>query len=158
MAEPWELAGRDEGQRLVRRLEDLTALVEDVAPGRLVAGHARVQHEVVFRPATAIGSNWIEPKVLMTARTARTPGTDLAGAMKWRARRNRRAASAVTFTWTTLTQANGRWILSVGFSKERALAADRTGAKISRTLALALSGSDRVRVAHKDLGPHVYDR
>ena len=47
MAEPWELARRDEGQRLVGRLEDLTAFVEDVAPCGLVAGDARVQHEVV---------------------------------------------------------------------------------------------------------------
>ena len=47
MTEPGELARRDERQRLVRRLEDLTAFVEHVAPGGLVAGDARVQHEVV---------------------------------------------------------------------------------------------------------------
>ena len=47
VTEPRELARRDERQRLVGRLEDLTALVEHVAPGGLVAGHARVQHEVV---------------------------------------------------------------------------------------------------------------
>ena len=45
--EPGELARRDERQRLVGRLEDLTAFVEHVAPGGLVAGDARVQHEVV---------------------------------------------------------------------------------------------------------------
>jgi hypothetical protein len=45
--EPGELAGRDERQRLVGRLEDLPAFVEHVAPGGLVAGHARVQDEVV---------------------------------------------------------------------------------------------------------------
>src|SRR5436190_23389060 len=47
MAEPGELARRDELQRLVGGLEDLTALVEQVAPGGLVAGDARVEHEVV---------------------------------------------------------------------------------------------------------------
>ena len=47
MTEPGELARRDERQRLVGRLEDLTAFVEHVAPGGLVAGDARVQHEVV---------------------------------------------------------------------------------------------------------------
>ena len=45
--EPGELARRDERQRLVGRLEDLPAFVEHVAPGGLVAGDARVQHEVV---------------------------------------------------------------------------------------------------------------
>ena len=47
MTEPGELARRNKRQRLVGRLEDLTALVEHVAPGGLVAGDARVQHEVV---------------------------------------------------------------------------------------------------------------
>ena len=47
MTEPGELARRDERQRLVGRLEDLPAFVEHVAPGGLVAGDARVQHEVV---------------------------------------------------------------------------------------------------------------
>ncbi len=47
MTEPGELARRDERQRLVGRLEDLTAFVEQVAPGGLVAGDARMQHEVV---------------------------------------------------------------------------------------------------------------
>jgi hypothetical protein len=47
MTEPGELARRDERQRLVGRLEDLTAFVQHVAPGGLVAGDARVQHEVV---------------------------------------------------------------------------------------------------------------
>src|SRR5207244_500573 len=47
VTEPGELARRDERQRLVGRLEDLTAFVEQVAPGGLVAGDARVQHEVV---------------------------------------------------------------------------------------------------------------
>ena len=46
--EPGELARRDERQRLVRRLEDVAALVELVAPGRLVAGDACVQHEIVI--------------------------------------------------------------------------------------------------------------
>lgn len=45
--EPRELARRNERQRLVGRLEDLTAFVEQVAPGGLVVGDARVQHEVV---------------------------------------------------------------------------------------------------------------
>src|ERR1700693_5425251 len=47
MTEPGELAPWDKRQRLVGRLEDLTAFVEHVAPGGLVAGDARVQHEVV---------------------------------------------------------------------------------------------------------------
>src|SRR5436190_16439121 len=47
MTEPGELARRDERQRLVGRLEDLTAFVQHVAPGGLVAGDARVQHEVM---------------------------------------------------------------------------------------------------------------
>ena len=34
-------------ESLVVRLEDLPAFVEEVAPGGVVAGHARVQHEVV---------------------------------------------------------------------------------------------------------------
>jgi hypothetical protein len=45
--EPGKLARRDERERLVGRLEDLAALVELIAPGRLVARDARVQHEVV---------------------------------------------------------------------------------------------------------------
>jgi hypothetical protein len=45
--EPGELARRDERQRLVGRLEDLTAFVEQVAPGGLVAGDTRMEHEVV---------------------------------------------------------------------------------------------------------------
>src|SRR4051794_33895141 len=47
MTEPGELAHRDERQRLVGRLEDLSAFVEHVAPGGLVVGDTRVQHEVV---------------------------------------------------------------------------------------------------------------
>ena len=47
MTEPGELARWDERQRLVGRLEDLAAFVQHVAPGGLVAGDARVQHEVV---------------------------------------------------------------------------------------------------------------
>ena len=46
-AEPRKLARRDEREPLVVRLEDLAALVEQVAPGGVVLGHARVQHEVV---------------------------------------------------------------------------------------------------------------
>jgi hypothetical protein len=45
--EPGDVARRDERQRLVGRLEDLTTLVERVAPGGLVAGDAGVQHEVM---------------------------------------------------------------------------------------------------------------
>lgn len=45
--EPGDLARRNERQRLVGRLEDLTAFVEQVAPGGLVVGDARVEHEVV---------------------------------------------------------------------------------------------------------------
>ena len=46
-AEPRKLAARDERESLVVRLEDLAALVEELAPGRVVLGHARVQHEVM---------------------------------------------------------------------------------------------------------------
>ena len=46
-AEPGELARRDEGEPLVVRLEDLAALVEQVAPAGVVVGDPRVQHEVV---------------------------------------------------------------------------------------------------------------
>ena len=38
---------QDEGEALVVRLEDLAPLVEQVAPGGVVVGHARVQDEVV---------------------------------------------------------------------------------------------------------------
>ena len=47
LPEPREFARRDERQRLVGRLEDLTAFIQRVAPGGLVGGDARVQHEVV---------------------------------------------------------------------------------------------------------------
>jgi hypothetical protein len=47
MTEPGELARRDKRQRRVGRLEDLTAFIEHVAPGGLLAGNARLQHEVV---------------------------------------------------------------------------------------------------------------
>ena len=46
-AEPRQLAHGDEREPLVERLEDLATLVELVAPGGVVVGHARVQHEVV---------------------------------------------------------------------------------------------------------------
>src|SRR6185437_1881246 len=53
-----------------------------------------------FRPATASGSNWIEPSRWKTSRTASgPPRSDRAGARKCRATRKRRAASAVIFTW-----------------------------------------------------------
>src|SRR5579862_2841892 len=47
MAEPGELARRDEGQRLVGRLEDLPACIQLVTPCGLIACDARVQHQVV---------------------------------------------------------------------------------------------------------------
>jgi len=50
MAKPRELARRDERQRLVRHLEDLATFVQLVAPDGVVAGDARVQHEVVVPP------------------------------------------------------------------------------------------------------------
>ena len=46
-AEPWVLVGQDEREALVVRLEDVAPLVELVRPRRVVAGDARVQHEVV---------------------------------------------------------------------------------------------------------------
>src|SRR3954464_4508808 len=56
-----------------------------------------------LRPATAIGSNWIDPNLPNTSSTpSRPPPTDLAGERKCRPKRKRRAASAVTFTETTL--------------------------------------------------------
>src|SRR5437879_5454957 len=45
--EPRELAHRDEGESLVVRLEDLAAFVERVAPGGVVVGDPRMQHEIV---------------------------------------------------------------------------------------------------------------
>ena len=48
--EPRVLRRRHERERLVRHLEDLTPLVEGVAPGRLVARNACVEHEVVIAP------------------------------------------------------------------------------------------------------------
>jgi len=47
VAKPGELRRRDERERLVAGLEDLAPLVELVAPGGLVAGYARVEHQVV---------------------------------------------------------------------------------------------------------------
>jgi hypothetical protein len=47
LTEPGKLARRDERQSVLDRLEDVTAFVELVAPRGLVAGDARVQHEVV---------------------------------------------------------------------------------------------------------------
>ena len=49
-AVPRKLVRRDERERLVRRLEDLSPLVEVVAPGGRVAVDARVQHQVVVAP------------------------------------------------------------------------------------------------------------
>src|ERR671919_1570500 len=46
-AEPGELARENEGESLVVRLEDLAPLVELVAPRGVVAGDARVEHEIV---------------------------------------------------------------------------------------------------------------
>src|SRR4029450_3257528 len=54
-------------------------------------------------PAPAIGSNWIEPSLRKTSRTASGPSlTDRAGARRCRATRNRRAASAETSMERTL--------------------------------------------------------
>ena len=55
-----------------------------------------------LRPATAMGSYWIEPKRRKNSRTASMPPTsDSEGASNWRATRKRRATSAVTSTpWT----------------------------------------------------------
>ena len=103
--EPGELARQDERQCLVGRFEDLTAFVELVTPGRLVAGDARVQHEVV---APAGDRDRIEldrpepPEDLEHPLEASRE--DRAGARKCRATRNRRAASAVTFTRKTLAR------------------------------------------------------
>src|SRR5436190_11283539 len=56
-----------------------------------------------FRPATAIGSNWIDPSFPMTSSTPSSlPARDRAGVRECRATRKRRAASAVTFTSRTL--------------------------------------------------------
>src|SRR6476646_8774108 len=53
-----------------------------------------------FRPATAVGSNWIDPSLRMTPSTASgPPASDRAGVRKCRATRKRRAASAETFTF-----------------------------------------------------------
>ena len=49
-AKPREVPGQHEGESLVVRLEDLAPLVEQVAPGGVVVGHARVQEEIVGAP------------------------------------------------------------------------------------------------------------
>ena len=49
-AEPRVLAREDEREPLVGGLEDLAALVEQLAPGRVVVGDAGVQDEVVAAP------------------------------------------------------------------------------------------------------------
>src|SRR5262249_10892724 len=46
-AKPRELSCRNERQAFVVRLEDLAPLVKLVAPRRVVAGDARVEHEIV---------------------------------------------------------------------------------------------------------------
>jgi hypothetical protein len=46
-AEPGEVVRQDERQAFVDRLENLTLLVERIARRGVVAGDARVQHEVV---------------------------------------------------------------------------------------------------------------
>src|SRR5215213_10203993 len=57
-----------------------------------------------FRPATASGSNWIEPSRRKTSITASgPPSTERAGVSRWRATRKRRASSAATFTCATLS-------------------------------------------------------
>src|SRR5438067_12981836 len=56
-----------------------------------------------LRPATASGSNWIEPSLRKTSSTASgPPSRDLAGARNCRATRKRRAAAAVVLTGRTL--------------------------------------------------------
>ena len=48
--EPGEVAGEDERKPLVVRLEQLAPLVERVAPGGVVAGDPRVEHQIVVAP------------------------------------------------------------------------------------------------------------
>ena len=55
--EPRVLVRRHEREALVHRLEDLPALVQAVAPGRVVIGNARVQDEVM---ASARDRNRVE--------------------------------------------------------------------------------------------------
>jgi hypothetical protein len=49
-AEPGEVAGGDEREPLVVRLEELAPLVEHVAPRGVVAGDPRVEHQIVVAP------------------------------------------------------------------------------------------------------------
>src|SRR5581483_9385180 len=64
-----------------------------------------------FRPATAIGSNWIEPSLRSTSSTpSGPPARERAGARKCRATRKRRAAEAVTFTGRALAARASRHV------------------------------------------------
>ena len=103
-AVPRQLARRQQREALVVRLEQLAPHIEELlAPGRVVVGDARVQHESWLRPATDSGSNWTEPSRRNTSSTASgPPSRDRAGASRWRATRKRRAASAETSTGGTL--------------------------------------------------------
>jgi hypothetical protein len=49
-AEPREIARADERKTLVVRLEELAAFVESIAPGGVVAGDPRVEHQIVVAP------------------------------------------------------------------------------------------------------------
>ena len=103
-AEPRILGRRDEGEPLVVRLEDLAPLVEQVAPGGVVLGHARVQDEVVGATGDRerIELDRAEPAEDLEHGVRLPPSSDRAGASAWRATRKRRAVSAVTFTQRTL--------------------------------------------------------
>jgi hypothetical protein len=76
----------------------LVAFVQEVAPRRVVVGHAAVDDQIVV---PAGHGEWV---VLDRAQPAEDledavgpPSTERAGASRWCATRKRRAASAVTF-------------------------------------------------------------
>src|SRR5262249_49154404 len=54
-SEPRKLLRRNKRQALVVRLEDDASLVQPVAPGRVVLGDPRVEHEVVCPPGDGDG-------------------------------------------------------------------------------------------------------
>ena len=82
----YSLVGTNES--LVLRLEDLAPLVELLAPGGSYSATRACRTRSCVRPATASGSNWIEPSRWKTSSTASgPPSSERAGASTCRATR-----------------------------------------------------------------------
>ena len=99
-----------------------------VAPGGVVVGDARVQHEVVApaRDRDRVELDRAEPPEDLEHRFG-PPSTDRAGASRWRATRNRRAASAETFIGGTLPCVRRRL-----YSRERGTGRRRRRPRLAR--------------------------